>query len=105
MGGIHVARIIERVFVAAATAALIRTVGPPTRADEAAGEAHRGGTLEEIVVTARKRVESAQVAPVAVSAISAADIEAAHLSRLDDLSALAPNLTVTENTSAVGWRR
>ncbi len=46
--------------------------------------------LEEIVVTARKREESLQEIPIAITAISAADIQEADLAGLDDVSNLAP---------------
>jgi iron complex outermembrane receptor protein len=97
-----VARIIDRVLISAATAALIQTYGASVRADEAAADTDRGGALEEIVVTARKRSESAQIAPLSLSAISSEDLQAAHLTRLDDLSGVAPNLTITQNSATVG---
>ena len=95
-------RIIDRVLISAATAALIQTYGAPARADGAADEADRRGTLEEIVVTARKRSESAQLAPLSLSAISSENLEGQHLTRLDDLSGVAPNLTITQNSATVG---
>jgi len=52
--------------------------------------------LEEIVVTARKRVENLQQVPIAVSVVSAKDIEEAGLVRLQDVTQLVPNMTYLE---------
>jgi iron complex outermembrane receptor protein len=56
----------------------------------------RGGMLEEIVVTARKREESLQVAPLSVSAATGANLEKAQLTRIDNLAQIAPSLIVSE---------
>jgi iron complex outermembrane receptor protein len=53
-------------------------------------------TLEEIVVTARKRDESLHDVPVAVNAFSAADIESAGIERPQDFIALTPNITMVQ---------
>ncbi len=48
--------------------------------------------LEEVVVTARKRVENLQQTPVAVTAFTAAAIDDAKLFDVKDIEALTPNL-------------
>jgi iron complex outermembrane receptor protein len=53
-------------------------------------------TLEEIVVTARKRDESLHDVPVAVNAFSAAEIESAGIERPQDFVALTPNVTMVQ---------
>jgi len=53
--------------------------------------------LEEIVVTARKRVESIQDVPIAVSAMSGENMEKLNISSIQDIGPLAPNLDVTHN--------
>jgi iron complex outermembrane receptor protein len=58
----------------------------------------RVGVLEEIVVTARKREESLQVAPLSVSAASGANLEKAQITRIDNLQAIAPSLLVSETS-------
>jgi len=58
--------------------------------------------LEEIVVTARKTEEKLQIAPVSVSAISAATIEQKNITSVGDLMGLAPNLTVTQGVGHTG---
>jgi iron complex outermembrane receptor protein len=52
------------------------------------------GALEEIVVTANKRSESAQRAPLAVTSVSASEMSAAHISGVDDLFRVVPNVQV-----------
>lgn len=46
--------------------------------------------LEEIIVTARKREENLQEIPIAITAISAADIQEADITGLEDVSNLSP---------------
>jgi iron complex outermembrane receptor protein len=53
-------------------------------------------TLEEIVVTARKRDESLHDVPVAVNAFSASDIQSAGIERPQDFIALTPNVTMVQ---------
>lgn len=50
------------------------------------------GDLEEITVTATRRESALRDAPVAVSAFSGQELESRHLTNIDDLSALVPNL-------------
>ena len=73
----------------------------------AVGDSEASGTLEEIVVTARKRQEDLQSIPMSVSALSAAQIADAHVSKMDDLAFLVPNLNITtraDNTPDVVLR-
>jgi len=53
-------------------------------------------SLEEVVVTARKRDESLHDVPVAVNAFSAAEIESAGIVRPQDFIALTPNMTMVQ---------
>ncbi len=50
--------------------------------------------LEEVIVTARKREESLQETPVAVTALGAAALREAGVRNLSDLNAIAPNIEV-----------
>jgi len=52
------------------------------------------GDLEEIVVTARRRSESALEAPIAVTAFNAQMIQDAGIQRVEDFIALTPNVTI-----------
>jgi iron complex outermembrane receptor protein len=75
----------------------------PAHAEEApaADTDQRSGGLEEIVVTARKREESQQVAPVSVSATSGATLEQAQITRIDEIGQFAPNLNISESPGGV----
>ena len=72
---------VVSMFVVVATAAAL-----PAGAQEAQG-VH---ALEEIVVTARKSAENLQKVPVAITAFTAEDIEAAGIRDLRDVAALTP---------------
>lgn len=56
--------------------------------------------LDTIVVTARRRTESLQDTPIAISAFSAADLERQQIDDLLDLNAVVPTLAVSEITGA-----
>ena len=56
--------------------------------------------LEEIIVTSRKVAEDLQTVPIAVSAFTGADLEAAGVRDLRDLTFLTPGLTFTEGAGA-----
>jgi iron complex outermembrane receptor protein len=56
------------------------------------GEAATPGTLEDIVVTARKREEPLEKVPVSVTALSAADLAATFTQSLTDISGDVPNV-------------
>ncbi len=56
--------------------------------------------LEEIVVTAQKRVESLQDVPISITTIDGGKIEEAGINNLEDLTAFVPNLQLTENAVA-----
>jgi len=60
------------------------------------------GGLEEIVVTARKRTESLQDIPVAVTAYSPAQIARQDISNIERIAASTPNLTVGRATTGSG---
>lgn len=57
------------------------------------------GTLEEVLVVVRKTTESMQDVPVAVSAITAAQVQAAGIRDVGDLTVLVPSLAVTTNSN------
>jgi iron complex outermembrane receptor protein len=58
-----------------------------------AAEAGSGFTLEEITVTARKREESLQDAPVSISAFTENELKVRQISSTDQLADVTPNLT------------
>ena len=66
--------------------------GQTALAQSAAAESAKGPTLEEVVVTARKREESLQDVPLPVTALTEADIDNRQLSSLDDVAKFTPGL-------------
>lgn len=80
-------------FGAASTAALITVAS--------VGMAAEAPALEEIIVTAQKREESLQKVPVAVTAVTSADIEKKFLGNMQDIKKVVPNLYLEEALSAV----
>jgi iron complex outermembrane receptor protein len=78
---------VTQCLIAAAGAA---AVAPLATAQEAA----RSGGLEEIVVTAQKRAESAQDVPIALSVFGAADLQAANIRRIEEIVLRTPNFTM-----------
>src|SRR5438105_4656619 len=65
----------------------------PARAQEATTREAQGG-LETLVVTARKRTESAQDVPVAVTPISGEEVRKQDLTSLEKVAAVTPDFTV-----------
>lgn len=63
------------------------------------GEALAQATLEEIVVTARKREESIQDAPLSIQAFSAAQIEERGVENVTEIAKYTPGLTYYASTS------
>ena len=53
-------------------------------------------TIEEIVVTARKRSENLQDVPAAVSAFTGEELVDRQIDRIEELQRLTPNLSVNE---------
>ena len=51
-----------------------------------------GAMLEEIVVTARKREESLQDAPISISVFNERDLEARSVQTVADIDSFTPNL-------------
>ena len=64
-----------------------------------AAAAQQTGLLEEVVVTARKRAESLQDVPIAVSAFSDQVIESQTIQEFMDIGAQVPGLYLTHNMS------
>lgn len=88
---------MKRLFLGGASALVLTTGIPATTTPAAAQE---GVTLEEIIVTSRKRSESLQEVPATITAFSAQSIEDAGIERPADFVALTPNLTLIETQNA-----
>ena len=56
--------------------------------------------LEEVIVTAQKREENLQVVPLAISALSAAELDMRSIESMADLNAVAPNVMFRANPGA-----
>ena len=77
-------------FFTFAFVALIATNKQSLAQDTSSSAAPLG--VEEILVTARKRSESIQDVPVAVTALSVEQVERGNIQRVQDLEKLAPNV-------------
>ena len=83
-----------------AAQAQVEQSSEPTSAGEQPG-------LSEIIVTARKRVESMQTIPESIDAFGPQEISDAHITKIDDLGNLVSNLNITtraDNTPDVVLR-
>jgi iron complex outermembrane receptor protein len=56
--------------------------------------------IEEVVVTARKRAESLQDVPIAITAFTEQTIQRAGIERPADFIALMPNVTIVDTANA-----
>lgn len=85
---------VSSLFAALAAVALLSPALPAAAQQAGDGDLREG--IEEIVVTARKRAESLQTAPLSISALGAAELEARGFSDTNDFAALAPNTFATQ---------
>ena len=81
-------RMVTRCLLAAAGSTL---VVPMVFAQEAA---RATGGLEEIIVTAQRRAESAQDVPIALSVFDASTLEKANIDRIEEIALRTPNFTM-----------
>src|SRR6202012_1526409 len=87
---------LVRACACAAVGAFATAAVPPAHA----AEADEGGlALEEIVGTAQKPPEKAQLVPISMSVISGADLQNSGSVRLEDFSGLIPNVNVDTGNS------
>jgi iron complex outermembrane receptor protein len=83
-----------------ASTALVAVMGLPGHA-LAQATADTNGGLEEIVVTAQKREQSLQDVPIAVTAVTQENLQANRIYTVNDLSAIAPGLTVKPSAGGI----
>ena len=83
-----------RVFSLAAGVVLVFAYAGPVKAEEAAGA--RSMVVEEVLVTARKREESLQEVPVAVSAFSQEQIEDQTIQEFIDIEGQVPGVFISQ---------
>jgi outer membrane receptor protein involved in Fe transport len=77
-----------------ALAAAISAILAPTTLTVTSVHAQEGATLEEVVVTARRRDESLQTIPIAVTAFTGDELEMRGVETVGSMNAMAPNLSV-----------
>jgi outer membrane receptor protein involved in Fe transport len=82
--------------VAVAGQAFAQSAAAPAPAAPAAGQ---GRTVDEIVVTAQKRVQSLQDVPIVVTTVSRQLLQDTGIKDIKDLALLTPGLVVTSTTS------
>lgn len=80
-----------------ATATIACAISPAVLAQESSGWA-----IEEVTVTARKREESLQDTPIAVSAFTGEGMEKRGVTKLNGVAAFAPNMSFQSNPSFGG---
>ncbi|TZG27875.1 TonB-dependent receptor [Sphingomonas montanisoli] len=80
----------------AATALALLIAGPAWSQEAAPQDAEQTGGIQDIVVTAQKREQRLQDVPVAISAVTAASLEANRIVSVRDLDSISPNLTVRQ---------
>lgn len=88
-------------LLATTSLVMVAFAGGVAQAQDAAPAAEEGG-LTDIVVTARKRNESVQDVPVAVTAISAEIVARQDLTSIEKIAARTPNLNVGRASNGSG---
>ena len=86
----HTSRAAIRLALAAVAACSLPASGPAVAAD--AGAEVSG--IEQIVVTARRREENLQNVPVAITALTAEQLQEQNVRTLEDMTAYVPNIKV-----------
>ncbi len=82
--------------------ALMTMLLPLTEHSHAQSQGASAALIEEVVVTARKRVESLADTPIAITAMSGDAMEARGMTQLSDIAATTPSLTFVDVTSVTG---
>ncbi|HEY4368278.1 MAG TPA: TonB-dependent receptor [Steroidobacteraceae bacterium] len=87
--------LVVRGSLSLAVTAVLATGALPISPANAAAQAQADGGIENIVVTARRREESLQDVPVAISALSADQLQSQNVTTLEDMTAHVPNIKVS----------
>lgn len=90
----------SRTATLCALSAVMTTTPALAQEERKAAEASASVGLEDIIVTARKRSESAQRVPLALTAIGEAALDRAKVSNLVDIQALAPNVRIAQGAAS-----
>jgi len=78
---------------------LAAAVGFAIATSAMAGQAQAALQIEEVLVTAQKRAESAQDIPVAITAVSSETLENMGVQGFSDLTKVSPSLTISESNN------
>lgn len=100
----------SQLLAGATIIACLGTSGAAAAAEAAAAKDTRATEVETLVVTAERRAESVQEAPVSVTAIGSQQLQQAYVHNLADLTKAAPNFTIeavgaTSRSSSVVFSR
>ena len=93
----YASRVLSRPLLAALGATVLTSLVAPASAAAQASATTAATEVEQVIVTARRRAENIQDTPVAVTAISASQLEAAASPNIQDLEGLTPNLIIDAN--------
>lgn len=88
---VYASRATLRLAIAAALACAAPSMTPALAAE---GDAQASSAIEQVVVTARRREESLQDVPVAITALTADQLLQQNVRTLEDMTAYAPNIKV-----------
>ena len=88
--------------LAFATGAMSIGLAAAVNAEEKAERTGADAMIEEVVVTARRREEGLQSAPIAISAYTGDSLDYRGVTRLDQIAKFAPGLTLENNPSFGG---
>ena len=91
----NVSRTVKRILMPVTAVSLGYMVIAPALADEQ----QQPALLEEIVVTAQKRAENLAEVPVAVSVVSAEQLQTANITNAESLDQMVPTLTFKKGTT------
>jgi len=75
---------------------------PPAFGADAGNAGEADNALQEVVVTAQFRRQSAQTAPLAITAVSAQQLDERSVTDITDLNAIAPSVNITGGTTTNG---
>jgi iron complex outermembrane receptor protein len=99
---IHSTRYLRPVLLGGTILTITTTSAPWVFAADAGAAANKGASVEEVVVTARRTNENLQQVPIAVTAVTTAQLERLKPRTLQDLDGEAPNLIIGRNTAGAG---
>jgi len=81
-----------------AAAILSLTLAPSVGTAQIQGASVSREGLEEVVVTARRREESAQSVPIAITALGGAELEARHIENLEGIQTAVPEFSISQSS-------